>query len=536
MMSRDPLERIPEFDGRAEAAEPGQVSLDRAIPVQRTPKGLPKIVISLCPECLRRLRATLFEERGKVYMHKRCPEHGEYRDLISGDARFYLKMEKWTFEDEEGIRNPNVRSTASCPDACGLCREHIATACQVNIDLTNRCNLSCPWCFANANSTGSLYEVSREQIEMMLKTAREVEPRRNKTIQYAGGEPTLHPDFVWACRRAKELGFRYVMVATNGLAFAKSAEFAERCREAGLDALYLQFDGMTEDVYMKTRGRPIADHKFRAIENARSAGLRVVLVPTLIRGVNDHQIGDIVRFGLRNLDILNGISFQPVSFTGRISSDELLASRFTMADLAWAIHEQTGYLEPYRDWYPLSFISPLSKLMEKLGGKPTMTISCHSDCGIGAYVLSDGEGVVVPITKFVDMEGTMIELNEMSKKMVSLLKRPVFFAKFYQTLRKHYLGHELPAGFKYSDFLGAIAPTLIRRAARLGKKRRWRFLIILSMHFQDLYNFNVDRVRRCNVHYVAPNGRIYPFCTYNAGPMYREGIEKEFSSPLGAKS
>jgi uncharacterized radical SAM superfamily Fe-S cluster-containing enzyme len=531
----DALRKNALWNGNAALDKGHTLSLAHAIPMQRTPKGLPKTVTSICPECLRRIEAVLYEKDGAVRMRKVCPEHGEFRDLISSDARFYLKMEKWTFEDEDGIRNPLVADPPSCPDTCGLCRHHLATACQLNIDLTNRCNMSCPWCFANANASGVLFEATRDQIDLMLRSGRGVEPQRNKAIQYAGGEPTIHPEFLWAVRRAKEHGYRYVMAATNGITIARSREFAERCREAGLDALYLQFDGMTDDVYLKTRGRALAEQKFRTIENARAAGLRVVLVPTLIKGVNDHQIGDIVRFGLANLDVLNAISFQPVSFTGRVSCEERLKARFTLADLAHAVKEQTGLLEPQRDWYPLGFVSPLAKLMEKLGGKPTMTISCHSDCGVGAYVISDGEGTVVPITKFVDVERTMIELNEMSKKMVSFLDRPLSFAHFYATLRKNYLGNDLPEGFKFFDFLGALAPTLIRRASPLGKRRNWRFLILISMHFQDRYNFNLDRVRRCNVHYAAPDGRIYPFCTYNSGPMYRNKVECTFGRPLGPR-
>jgi uncharacterized radical SAM superfamily Fe-S cluster-containing enzyme len=499
---------------------------------QATPKGLPKVITSLCPECRKRIQATLYQRENRVYMLKACCEHGEFRDLISSDAKFYLKMERWTFEDEGGILNPNVQGITSCPEGCGLCRGHLATACQVNIDLTNRCNMNCPFCFASANASGRFFQASRDQIELMLQTARRVEPRRNKTVQFSGGEPTIHSDFMWAVGRAKAIGFKYVMAATNGLTIAASREFAERCREAGLDALYLQFDGVTDDVYRQTRGRPLAGQKQRAVENARAAGLRVVLVPTVVRGVNDHQIGSIIRFGLRNLDVVNGISFQPVSFTGRISFEKLASQRFTMADLAQAIKEQTGYLEPYRDWYPLSFVSPLSRLMEKISGRPTMTISCHSDCGVGAYVISDGNGTVIPITKFVDMESAMMDLAAMSRRDVSLLEKPVFLVQFYKAIKRHYLGNELPEDFRFFDFLGALGPTLIRKASHLGKRREWKFLIILSMHFQDLYNFNLDRVRRCNVHYAAPDGLLYPFCTYNSGPTYRTVIEEKFSRPL----
>lgn len=532
--------RKPELIGRGDSFESRKLISEESpytesrslYPLHATPKGLPKQIVSLCPECRRKIDATLFEEDNKVFIAKECPEHGEFRDLISSDARFYLKMERWTFEDEEGIGNPNVAGIPSCPDTCGLCSHHLATACQVNIDLTNRCNMNCPFCFANANTSGSLFQATRDQIKLMLHTARGVEPRRNKTVQFAGGEPTIHPDFIWAVKRANEIGFRYVMAATNGLTFARDLGFAYRCSEAGLKALYLQFDGVSDDVYLKTRGRPLAELKFKVVENARAAGIRIVLVPTLIKGVNDHEIGKIVRFALDNLDVVNGISFQPVSFTGRISYEERLNQRFTMADLANSVAEQTGYLDPYRDWYPLSFTYPLSKLMEQLNGKPTMTISCHSDCGVGTYVISDGSGTIVPLTKFVDIESAMAEIYNLSKKNYPFLRRPLFIAQFYRILQRYYLGDQLPEHLRFHDFLGALGTSLVRQASNLGKKIEWRFLIILAMHFQDLYNFNLDRVRRCNVHYAAPDGRIYPFCTYNSGPTYRERIERQFSRPL----
>lgn len=504
------------------------------IPRHKTPAGLPKTVRSICPECGALLDASEFAEDGKVYMRKRCSKHGEFLDLISSDERFYLKMEKWTFEDEGGILNPTRSERTSCPEACGLCEMHLATACQLNIDLTNRCNLHCPFCFANANASGWLYEVTREQVETMLRAGRSVEPRRNSVVQFAGGEPTLHSDFLWACSKAKQEGFTYVMVATNGITLARSLEFAERCREAGLDAIYLQFDGMSDEVYVKTRGKPLLELKLKAVENARRAGIRVVLVPTIIRGVNDHEIGAIIKFGLENLDIMNGISFQPVSFTGRISLEERLEQRFTLADLAHEVQKQTGYLDPYKDWYPLSFTSPLSRFMEKMNNRPTMTITCHSDCGVGAYILSDGEGHAVPVTRFVDMESAMIEINELGKTIVPFLRKPLAFAQFHHVLHKHcHIDSNL--GFTFSDFIGALSPTLTRGASAIGKSRKWRFLIILAMHFQDAYNFNLDRVRRCNIHYAAPDGRIYPFCTYNGGPTHRERLEKSFGRPISSK-
>jgi uncharacterized radical SAM superfamily Fe-S cluster-containing enzyme len=503
-----------------------------SIPRHRTPLGLPKSVGSICPECRRHLEAVVYADQGMVYMKKRCPEHGEFLDLISSDERFYLKMERWTFEDEEGIRTPYGSSQVPCPDGCGLCDRHLATACQLNIDLTNRCNLHCPFCFANADASRRLYEVGREQIEAMLKAGRAVEPRRNSVVQFAGGEPTLHTDFLWACAKAKEEGFGYVMAATNGLTIARDRGFAVQCKEAGLDALYLQFDGLSDEIYLKTRGRPLLETKLKAVEHARDAGLRLVLVPTIIRGINDHEIGRIIAFGLENLDIVNGISFQPVAFTGRVSHGERMARRFTLADLARAAGEQTGYLDPYRDWYPLSFTSPLSRFLEKMNGRPTMTITCHSDCGVGTYLLSDGRGAVVPVTRFIDVEAAMIEIHKAAMTQMPFLWRPLAFARLYRIFRRHYRGKAAGAGVSFQDFMGALTPTLSRRDADMGKSRRWRLLIVLAMHFQDAYNFNLDRVRRCNVHYAAPDGRIYPFCTYNSGPTHREALEKRFGQCL----
>lgn len=502
------------------------------VPTQDTPKGLPKIVPSICPECKRHVDATLYEDEGKVYIRKLCPDHGEFKDLFYSRAGMYLKMERWSFEDMEGIENPIVRNAVSCPESCGLCNLHISTACMTIIDLTNRCNLTCPYCFANANVAGFEYTVTREQITHMLQTVRNVRPQRCKTIQYSGGEPTIHPDFLWAVREAKRIGFAYVLVATNGITLGRSLEFAKKAREAGMDAIYLQFDGTEDSVYRDTRAARLWDLKKKCMDHCKEVGIRVVLVPTLAKGVSEDQIGNIVRTGIEYIDVVNGISFQPVAFTGRISYEERMKQRFTLSDLTDAIHEQTGIAESMRDWYPLSFVSPLSRLMEVLSGKPIMTISCHSDCGIGCYLVVNSKGEAYPVTRFIDLEGAMTELYHLSKKLRSFLQKPIFLAQAIRIIRKYYRQEDAPPNFRFGDFMGALGPTLIRSRSHVGKKRGWRFLILLGMHFQDVYNFNSDRVRRCVIHYAAPNGRIYPFCTYNSGPLYRERIEHRYSRLL----
>jgi uncharacterized radical SAM superfamily Fe-S cluster-containing enzyme len=502
------------------------------VTTQATPKGLPKTVPSMCPECRRRIDAKLFEKDGKVFMGKECPTHGYVEDLVYGDVDMYGKMEKWTFEDAEGIKNPQVPFFDNCPDSCGLCSHHISPACMTIIDLTNRCNLTCPYCFANANVTGYDYTPVREQITAMLQNVSRVRPRRCHTIQFSGGEPTIHPDFLWACSEAKRVGFEYCMAASNGITFAKDPELARKAKNAGLDAVYLQFDGVSDRTYQEIRGAKLLKIKRACLDNCRKAGLRATLVPTLARGVSNDQIGDVVKTAIDYLEIVNGVSFQPVSFTGRISYEERIRQRYTISDVCWDLYEQTGIAHPMRDWYPLSFVSPLSRLMEALSNKDIMTISCHADCGLGCYLIVNREGEAWPITRFIDLEGAMTELNELSKKIKSIFERPLRFAQAYNVLKKYYRQADAPPGMKFGDFLGALGPTLIPSRTHIGKARKWRLLVLLSMHFQDVYNFNFDRLRRCVIHYAAPNGMIYPFCAYNSGPSFRERIEAEYSKPI----
>src|SRR5689334_14246260 len=225
-------------------------------------KGLPKTTRSLCPDCTQLIDATIFEEAGKVVMQKRCPQHGEFRDIVYSDARLYLKMEQWSFGDNRGLLNPAVTNATRCPDDCGLCNLHTSHTGLANVDLTNRCNLTCPVCFANANVAGYLYEPDFETVRRMLQALRNQRPVAGRIVQFSGGEPTIYPRFMDVLRLATELGFSHSQVATNGIKFA-DLEFAEQAKEAGLHTLYLQFDGVTDDVYRRTRGEALLETKLR---------------------------------------------------------------------------------------------------------------------------------------------------------------------------------------------------------------------------------------------------------------------------------
>jgi uncharacterized radical SAM superfamily Fe-S cluster-containing enzyme len=467
-------------------------------------------------------------------MQKCCPSHGEFHDIVYSDVRLYLKMEEWTFGDNRGLENPAVSNATCCPDDCGLCNLHLSHTGLANVDLTNRCNLTCPVCFANANAAGYLYEPDFETVRRMLQSLRDERPVAGRIVQFSGGEPTIYPRFLDVLRLAREMGFSHSQVATNGIRFTQ-LEFAEQCKEAGLHTLYLQFDGVCDDVYRRTRGERLWDRKLQAIDNCRKAGLKIVLVPTIVKGVNDHEIGDIVRIALEYIECVSGISFQPVAFTGRIARRELESKRFTLADFAHAVHRQTGICDPYQDWFPLSCVTPFSKLLSALRGDETTTLSCHPHCSLGTYLFVDANRHAKPVTQFVDVGPMLQEMDLLARKAGK--RRVQFFTKLqaWNGLRKFFHQNRAPEGLTFTRFLQTLQGMTDKRYGR-GKSEQkgftYKTLMLAGMHFMDAYNYDVERVQRCVIHYAAPNGLIYPFCAYNSGPVYRERVEKEFSIPF----
>jgi uncharacterized radical SAM superfamily Fe-S cluster-containing enzyme len=497
-------------------------------------KGLPKTTRSLCPECSVLIDARIFEDAGKVVMEKECPNHGQFRDIVYSDVKLYLKMEQWSFGDNRGLSNPPVTNATTCPEDCGLCNLHTSHTGLANLDLTNRCNLTCPVCFANANASGYVYEPDFETVRKMLKALRDQKPVAGRIVQFSGGEPTIYPRFLDVLRMAREMGFSHTQVATNGIKFA-DLEFAEQCKEAGLHTLYLQFDGVCDEVYRRTRGEALWETKLQAIENVRRAGLKIVYVPTIVKGVNDNQIGDIIRIALEYIECSSGISFQPVAFTGRIARRELEAKRFTLADFAHAVGKQTGICDPYEDWFPLSCVTPFSKLLSAIRGEETTTLSCHPHCSMGTYLFVDQNRKATPVTRFVDIGPMLQEMDVLARKAGA--RRIQFFTKIeaWNSLRKFFHADKAPEGLTFTKFLQTLQGMTDKKYGRGDSEKQgftYKTLMLAGMHFMDHYNYDVERVKRCVIHYAAPNGLIYPFCAYNSGPTFRERIEKQYSVPL----
>ncbi len=223
-------------------------------------KGLPKTTQSLCPECRKVIPATIFEQDGKVMMEKECPDHGKVVDVYWSDKDMYLRAERFAY-DGTGVENPFISNATECPNECGLCQLHLTHTCLAMIDLTNRCNLKCPICFANANAAGYVYEPSFDEIVMMMQMVRDERPVPTTTVQFSGGEPTIYPKFIEVIAKAKEMGFPQIMAATNGIKFAKDPEFLKAAVQAGMNTIYLQFDGLRDDIYKVSRGCAAPKHE-----------------------------------------------------------------------------------------------------------------------------------------------------------------------------------------------------------------------------------------------------------------------------------
>lgn len=482
---------------------------------------------SLCPECLRPLEAEVYKENGKVMIKKECPEHGNFNNVYWSSSKVYDRAEECNYEGS-GISNPQTFNNNNCPMDCGICPEHESHTILGLIDVTNRCNLTCPVCFANAAVSKMLYEPSYEEIRKMLQNLRANQPVATPAIQYAGGEPTVRKDIVDLIKLAKEEGFSHTQIATNGLRLARKPELAKELKEAGLNTIYLQFDGVTEEPYVEIRNKDLLQFKLQAIENCRKADLGIVLVPTLVKGINDHQIGDIIRFAVDNLDIIRGVNFQPVSFAGRTPADQVEEQRITIPDFQLFVEEQTDSKINMDDFYPASSVRPISEFVEAIEGEPQVTFTCHQHCGTATYVFVEGDDLI-PINRFVDVD-KFFELLDKSAgdiKDGGLTGKAKTLARATMDLPRTIDRSQSP---KSVDIKGILTSVFKDRSYSSLGDFHHKTLLISCMHFMDPWNFDEDRVKRCVIHYAVPDGRIIPFCTMNS--IYRQEIEKKFSVPF----
>ncbi len=497
-----------------------------------------KETLSLCPTCNKSLTAEVYEEDGKILIKKTCDEHGEFINTYWSDAELYHKVN--SFEPSlRYVENPTVEKSGNCPKDCGLCENHNTSTVLGLIDVTNRCNLRCPICFANASHSGRLFEPSQDEIRQMLKNLRNLKPFPTTAIQYAGGEPTVRNDIVELVEMAKEEGFTHVQIATNGLRLARKEDLAKELKDAGLNTVYMAFDGVTPEPYISSRGKDLLPYKLKAIENCRKAGLAMVLVPTLVNGVNDDQVGDIIKFAFDNRDIIYGVNFQPVSFSGRTPSDKVEEQRITIPDFLNLVSTQTLEEITPDAFYPPSSVEPFSRFIGAIDEKPaSVTLNCSQHCGIATYVFieesedPDKPDKIIPITDFIDVEKLFELLDKYSDRLeeggFGIKKRVL--AKAATELPKLIDKSKKPKNLDISKIL--LNVFVKRSYDALGAFSK-DAMLVSCMHFMDPFNFDHDRVKKCVIHYAVPDGRIIPFCSMNS--IFREGIEEEFSVPLKRK-
>ncbi len=478
-----------------------------------------KTTRSICPECFKVIDAKIYEENEEVFIEKTCPEHGSYKDVYWEDAAEYKRAQEFTVIGS-GIENPMTPTVHGHPFDCGLCPQHKTETCLGIIDVTNRCNLRCPVCFANAAVSGVVYEPTREQIATMLKQLRNIKPVPATALQFSGGEPTVREDLPDLIRLAKEVGFEHVEVNTNGIRLAQSVDYCRELANAGASTIYLQFDGVTREPYIAARGLDLLDTKLQAIENCRKAEFdSVVLVPTIVKGVNDHQLGDIVRFAAQNFDVIRCVNFQPVSITGRIDYEKRRQMRITIPKCIKLIEEQTDHQIQSSDFYPIPCVVPVSQAVGALKGRDYVDFTVHEHCGMATFLFIEDDKLI-PITKYANVD----QLLESMKKVTELADRG---AKTRARLRL------LTSSLRHVRFgiLKQLMEAVLNEGSysSLGQFMR-RILMIGMMHFQDPYNFDLERLERCGIHYAVPDGRVIPFCAMNS--IYRTQIEQEFGIPL----
>ena len=458
---------------------------------------------SLCPVCLKRLPARRVPDGDTVRLTRTCPEHGEFREPVwVGEPA----MTSWRRPKKPSPPNPGGAAGKGCPYDCGLCPQHAQHTCTALVEITARCDLGCPVCFASSgeSATAGSPVLGRDErsVEELGRMFRELRARAGScNLQLSGGEPTVRADLEDIVRVAVKAGFAFVQLNTNGLRLGREQGFAERLAGAGLSSVFLQFDG--SDAACKTlRGRPLMAEKLAAVEACRKAGLGVVLVPTLARGINDSECGDILRLALSLGPTVRGVHFQPMAAFGRHPGQET-GQGFergmhgpTLPEVLTSLVSQSGGLLKISDFHPPG---------------------CeHSLCSFSGTFLRQGDGGLSPASGGGCCDpapkpgaagrnipaGRIPASNDIPTALEGALKSRAFTARQWSA----------PANDPTPADSGALADDFDRFLAQSGTRNRFS---ISCMAFQDAWTIDLERAQGCCIHVLAPDGALVPFCLYN---------------------
>ena len=447
---------------------------------------------SICPECKTVIDAQVIIRDGKVFMRKRCPQHGWYEGLISSDAQMYVDSAKFNKPGTIPL-DFSTEVNNGCPLDCGLCPEHKQHLCLALIEVNSACNLNCPICFANA---GLGFSLTLEQVEGILDRFVEIEGDP-EVIQFSGGEPTIHPQLLDMIQAAKDRGIRQVMVNTNGVRLARDDRFLSDL--SLLDpVIYFQFDGLRKETYMTIRGEDLLDVKLQALERLDQAGMTVVLVAAIEQGVNLDEVGGLVNFGLAH-PAVRGVVLQPVTHVGR-HIDFNPMERVTIPDVIHGIVDQTRGQFVLEDFVPVP--------------------CCFPTCQVNSYLFVDGDKVV-PLPRLLEIDRYLDYItNRVLPKMPE--------AADVQTALEGLWSASAVAGTETtaSRFQCACGPGLELPGDAAHLKDH--IFQIAIKDFLDPYTFSVKQVMKCCVGILVPDGRAIPFCAYNS-VGYREEIREQLA-------
>lgn len=424
---------------------------------------------SVCPACLKRISARRVLRGGNVYLEKACPEHGFFSTVV---WRGYETYGQWISVCEGEPEQNEPQAGKGCPYDCGLCADHRQSTCCVLLEVTQACNQKCPVCFADSgNGTG---EPSLSDIQAYLRA---IFDRGITFLHLTGGEPTVRGDLPEIISMAKDIGFPYIQLNTNGLRLAEEPGYARMLAQAGLSCVFMQFDGTRDDIYKTLRGRPLLSVKDRAVENCGRQALGVVLVPTLMPGVNTDDIGGIIRYGLDRSPAVKGVHFQPVSYLGRYPETPGDEQRITLPEVLREIEAQTEGAMKAENFIPSSCY--------------------HELCNF------HGDFVIMNNKKLMPLSFRQEQPCCCGGTEDAVKKNQDFVAKRW-------------AG-QYEDSPSCSAGEDMGEWEAFAQHIRTHSFAVTGMLFQDCWNIDVERLKKCSLHVFRPDGAdgsIIPFCAY----------------------
>ncbi|HEY5330988.1 MAG TPA: radical SAM protein [Acidobacteriaceae bacterium] len=451
--------------------------------------------VSICTTCFRRIDAKIVFEDDKVFMLKRCPEHGFERVLMADDVDYYRRCREVFIKPPEMPDHYNTPVKYGCPYDCGLCPDHEQHSCLTLLEICDACNLSCPICYAESGPHRTTYK-SLDQIERMLDAivGNEIEP---DVVQISGGEPTIHPDFFAILDAAKRRPIKHLMVNTNGIRLATEEGFAERLATYMPQfELYLQFDSQRRDPLMQLRGADLRSIRAKALERLNALNISTTLVVTVERGVNDDEMGAIIGFAL-DQPCVRGVTFQPVQQAGRLQGYDPAQHRLTLSEVRRRILEQTDVFKP-EDLIP---------------------VPCHPDSLAMAYAMKLG-GKVVPLTGMIEPD---VLING-GRNTIIYERDPAIRDHIFKLFSTNHSPQSQASTLR--ELLCCLPQVLAPKS--LGYDNLFRILIV---QFIDAQTFDLRSIKKTCIHIAHPDAkRLIPFDTYNM--FYRDGLEESRLNPL----